>query len=64
MSKHPVRNAFLKTSMLALPLVWLAATGASAQQPAANPPTNLTPVTDDMLQRPARRRLADVAAHL
>ncbi len=52
MSKHPVRNALLKTSILALPLLVLAAT-ASAQQPqAADPTRNLTPVTDAMLKNP------------
>ena len=52
MSKHPVRNALLKTSILALPLLVLAAT-ASAQQPqAADPTRSLTPVTDAMLKNP------------
>ena len=52
MSKHPVRNALLKTSILALPLLVLAAT-ASAQQPqAADPTRNITPVTDAMLKNP------------
>ena len=50
MSKYLVRNALLTTSILALPLLLLS--GASAQQPAANPANNLTPVTDDMLKNP------------
>ncbi len=48
MSKHRL----LMASVLGLPILFLSAAAALAQQPVANPTANLTPVTDAMLRNP------------
>jgi alcohol dehydrogenase (cytochrome c) len=45
-------QSLLRSTVLALPLLALAAGTAMAQTPAANPLNNLRPVTDDMLKNP------------
>src|SRR5438105_2448211 len=51
--RYPVtKQQFLKSTILGLPLVCLAAAAGLAQQTPPNPATNLTPVTDAMLLNP------------